>query len=182
MHTRLLVGSLIIVLVCLAVVVDYAIGQPLISAAPVVVLAALGARELCVMARQSGKEPFRGLAVAGAMAYVAVACVPDGGGRAWGGTELSGLVTVILLGLTLIFQRLRGTLRGALVNCGMTFFASAYVGFLVAFLVRIRLIPHAGLAGMVFVVAVAKMGDMGAYFVGRTLGKRKLSPDRKSVV
>lgn len=51
----------------------------------------------------------------------------------------------------------------------------AYVGLLMSFVVRLRLLP-AGIFPLVLMLVVVKMADTGAYAVGRLIGKRKLAP------
>ena len=55
-----------------------------------------------------------------------------------------------------------------------TTFAFVYVGVTGAFLFRLRL--DFGVAALVSLLVVAKMGDTGAYTVGRLFGRRKMAP------
>jgi phosphatidate cytidylyltransferase len=50
-----------------------------------------------------------------------------------------------------------------------------YVGLLMSFVVRLRLSPE-GIFPLVLMLAVVKMADIGAYTVGRLIGKHKLAP------
>lgn len=65
---------------------------------------------------------------------------------------------------------------------GATCFALAYVGFLATFLLELRMMRGAGgsletgLQLALLLVACVKIGDTAAYFVGRTIGRTKLSP------
>jgi phosphatidate cytidylyltransferase len=66
----------------------------------------------------------------------------------------------------------------AIINVALTVFALAYVGVLTSTIVGLRfLVPGgAGLVPVIFLVAVVKMGDIGAYTVGRIFGKHKMAP------
>ncbi len=48
------------------------------------------------------------------------------------------------------------------------------VGFSYACAIFIRIIPFYGLSLIIFTLTVARLGDSGAYFIGRTFGKNKL--------
>ena len=176
LRARLQVGSTIIVLVCLAFAADHVWQLPIIVAAITAVAAGLGAYELCAMAKRADKAPYPDLAVGGAVACVAAACIPSETQGIWARGEALGVILVVVLGAALIRQRMRGSLRGALSNAGMTVFAVLYVGLLLSFVVRIRLLPNGGLPAVVLVVFAAKLGDVGAYAFGNMVGGRKLAP------
>ena len=74
-----------------------------------------------------------------------------------------------------VIQFVRRESRDALTTVACTVFGVLYVAWLFSFLVRLKLLPHgAELVG--FVVIVTKLGDMGAYLVGASLGRRLLIP------
>ncbi len=123
LRARLQVGSIIIALLCVAFAADYLWQQPLVVAGISAIMGALGAYELCAMAKRSGKEPFADLAVAGTVGCIVAACVPLRGWGGWSYGEALSAVLVVLVSATLIRQRLRGTLRAALINAGVTVFA-----------------------------------------------------------
>jgi phosphatidate cytidylyltransferase len=51
----------------------------------------------------------------------------------------------------------------------------AYIGLLLSFLIRLRLSP-AGIFPLVLMLVVVKMADIGAYTVGRLIGKHTMAP------
>ena len=55
-------------------------------------------------------------------------------------------------------------------------FALLYLGLLPSFLVRLRWLPEVGLWAVVATVFVPKVGDIGAYFTGRAVGRHKMAP------
>jgi len=63
---------------------------------------------------------------------------------------------------------------GATVNVAAAVFAMVYVGLLLSFLIQLRLTW--GLKAMLSVLIVVKMGDTGAYTVGRLIGRSKMAP------
>lgn len=54
----------------------------------------------------------------------------------------------------------------------------AYVGLLLSFVVQLRLLPGnlRGMTALVSLIAVVKMGDSGAYTIGRLFGRHKMTP------
>ncbi len=55
-------------------------------------------------------------------------------------------------------------------------FAVVYLGLLPSFLVRLRWLPEVGLWAVLVAIFVPKVGDIGAYFTGRLIGRHKLAP------
>ncbi|MGA2619129.1 MAG: phosphatidate cytidylyltransferase [Thermoguttaceae bacterium] len=64
--------------------------------------------------------------------------------------------------------------NGALANCAGGVFALVYVGLMLAIAVQIRL--GIGLFALAAWIITVKMGDIGAYTVGRLIGRHKLAP------
>jgi phosphatidate cytidylyltransferase len=62
----------------------------------------------------------------------------------------------------------------AIANMASTAFALIYVGLFVSFLVQLRLTY--GIGALVSLIIVVKMGDTGAYLVGRLAGRHKMTP------
>jgi phosphatidate cytidylyltransferase len=61
---------------------------------------------------------------------------------------------------------------------GLSALCFFYVGLLLNFVVQLRLIGgnSTGMAALVSLIAVVKMGDSGAYTVGRMIGRHKMAP------
>lgn len=51
-----------------------------------------------------------------------------------------------------------------------------YIGLLMSFVVRLRLVGDASLFPLISMLVVVKMADIGAYTIGRLFGKHKLAP------
>ncbi len=80
-------------------------------------------------------------------------------------------------GLMLVFiaEMRRYTRPGGItVNVAASVFAMLYIGLLFSFLVQIRLTW--GLRALLATLAAVKMGDTGAYLVGKSIGRSKLAP------
>ena len=63
---------------------------------------------------------------------------------------------------------------GDLANLAVTVFIMIYVGLMLSFLLRLRLAW--GVPALVTLIFVVKMGDAGAYAVGRLIGRHKIAP------
>jgi phosphatidate cytidylyltransferase len=78
-----------------------------------------------------------------------------------------------LAGIVLQQYVRRGT-EGMLANCGVSCFAMVYLGLLGAFVPAIRI--DAGLWGLLATIVAVKFSDIGAYTLGKALGRHKLAP------
>ncbi len=83
---------------------------------------------------------------------------------------LAVAVTIIFLAEMRRFERP----GGVTVNVAAAVFAVVYLGALLTFLIQLRM--SWGIAGLASVVIVTKMGDIGAYTVGRLFGRNKMAP------
>jgi phosphatidate cytidylyltransferase len=101
------------------------------------------------------------------------------------------VVAVVSAVFLLLFREIlmyRGARNGAVERTLVGAFASVYVGVPMALLVVIRLLKtdsgrvdfstsaNWGLAALLLTIAVTKSADVGAYFTGKLLGRRKLIP------
>jgi phosphatidate cytidylyltransferase len=87
------------------------------------------------------------------------------------------LLTGCVLGTGLLILLRRRT-EGALNSMAVTLWITLFVGLLGSFAVRLRCTDPgpAGAVLLVYVILTVKSGDIGAYFVGKLLGKHKLAP------
>ena len=65
---------------------------------------------------------------------------------------------------------------GAVTRLALTVFAVAYLGLLPSFFLKLRWLPEWSGLALTLTIFVPKVGDIGAYFVGRFLGKRQFAP------
>jgi phosphatidate cytidylyltransferase len=89
---------------------------------------------------------------------------------AWPLAALTICTLVLLINEMCLFQKP----GRAIANMASTAFALIYVGLLMSFLVQLRLAW--GVAALVSLIIVVKMGDTGAYLVGRLMGRHKMTP------
>ena len=129
---------------------------------------------------EAGFRRFRPLAVLVGAGYLALLFSPLWGFEAdWLG-QLDGIALAILT-ILMVLTRLRAPLEGyrSFDEIAATLFGFAYCVLLFSFIPKILLLPALGSSSvlyLVYLVAVTKLTDMGAYLVGSAIGKDKLVP------
>lgn len=87
---------------------------------------------------------------------------------------------VLVLGTVFILQFRRNDNHNAVVGIATTLFGVLYVSWLFSFTIRMRYlmpeIPGAGMRLLIFAIIVTKVGDIGALFFGKIIGKHPLLP------
>jgi phosphatidate cytidylyltransferase len=148
-------------------------------------IAALGTNEFYNFLGAKGARPSRVIGTAAAAALPLVVYVGDP-------FYATSLMTAVLLGV-MILQLARTQIVEAIVSISATFFGVVYVGWLLSHAVSVRFIqadlvqrygdvaaiavhPDAGIFFMLLCLIAALGCDVGAYFVGRAYGQRKLAP------
>jgi phosphatidate cytidylyltransferase len=121
----------------------------------------------------------RGIFVYRYFGIVAGAFVPVLVFLADGRSSLSSLqpfliVVASLVTLTLQFSR-RDNARDHLISTALTLFSLLYVAWFFSFLIKLRTLEN-GANLVAFLVLVTKISDMGAYAIGRLIGRRELIP------
>ena len=156
-----------------------------ILGALVAVLAVLGTREFCLLARKGGLRPFAGAAAAIAAALVfAATAEPFFSGFA---PIALGVVMAAAVLLPIAAVRARDVGDKPLASVCATLVAALYVGGCLCFAVLLRHLPEAGVAVrasgalegplvLMFPLAVTWIGDVVAYMAGRLWGRRRLFP------
>ena len=133
--------------------------------------AAIGALELCNMARQQGGRPVALLAAGSAAALVGVAHILSSGSpvpTALGAVFATGAM------MSLAWLLWRSHPGVGLADWGFTVAASIYTGGLLAYAPLLRGIEQG--RGWVFLLAVVTFtGDTSAFLVGRSFGKHPLA-------
>jgi phosphatidate cytidylyltransferase len=94
----------------------------------------------------------------------------------WPAAAPRELVLVITLAVALVSRLFAGdALKQSLTDAAILLFGVLYVGLLLGHLLLTRALPN-GEWLIFFLVLVTWAGDTGAYYVGMTMGKRKLAP------
>ena len=182
---RLLLGTILVVAILLLGWLDQDAIVPGVFLFPVAIIAtALAAGEILRILRLGGLRPIEPIVYFGSVLIVAAAWVPS----LCKYFEMKPPETVssaticwplLAFGLTIVaaflaeIRRYRGP-GGITINLAGTAFGTAYVGLLFSFVVLLRLDWTIG--ALASLIAVVKMGDIGAYTVGRLIGRHKMAP------
>lgn len=183
LRTRLWMGALLIILAVAALVVD----QWLAPWYPFLLLLVLGlgviaCRELLQLLSKVHQLP-SSLCFAWVTALVLANWVPHlipGQASPWPwllGVFTAGVLAAFLTEMTIFQEPGQSVTRIALMV-----WIAAYLGILSSFLVQLRWLSHSmggvqrGTLALALTIFVPKMGDTGAYFTGRLLGKHRMSP------
>ncbi|MFQ5791585.1 MAG: phosphatidate cytidylyltransferase [Acidobacteriota bacterium] len=133
-------------------------------------VALLAVHEVFGLMEKRGYRPFRKLGYLATAGLVASSHV-DTAAEPW--TLLLVILVIALAAIT------RGApSANSLAEVGVTLFGCLYVGILVGSLVGLRLTPPdtAGRRWVLFLLAVIMVGDTGAFYIGRALGRHRLAP------
>jgi len=74
-----------------------------------------------------------------------------------------------------VLQLIRRDSANAVASIAVTLFGLLYIAWFFSFFVKLKFMPG-GAQLVAFVVLVTKLGDVGAYLVGSTMGRRNLIP------
>lgn len=151
----------------------------------VVVITLFGISEFYQLIEAKGAEPLRGVGMLAAVALPVVTYL----GSDYAATVL---MSFLLLGV-MVAQLGKAQIAESLASISGTFFGVFYVGWLLSHAVALRgfhdvvqgrwgpdavagMHPDAGAFYLLFTISAVIAGDVGAYFVGRKYGRRKLAP------
>ena len=171
---RFLLGTLIIAALVGLCWLDMGAALPGLYLMPVVVvLAVMATRELLDLAVAAGHNPLRWTICLGNVFLVV--------GLWWlsvfnvfaPGIPLLVFFAAVLLVLREEMRRYRKP-GGSMANIATGVFALFYVGLMLCFAVQLRVVW--GIGALAAWIITVKMGDSGAYLVGRLIGRHKLAP------
>ncbi len=150
-----------------------------IITALVLAFALAAAREVLDLSTASGQRPARGVAYVFTAGLVVSPWIEANIGP--GARDSSAMVVLWLVAAFLAAigaQAWRRNTERAGDHVGATLLPVLYVGLLASYLVRLRVEigGEAGVAILLYTVLVVKVNDIGAFFVGRALGRHKLIP------
>ncbi|HXG59548.1 MAG TPA: phosphatidate cytidylyltransferase [Thermoanaerobaculia bacterium] len=136
--------------------------------ATVCLIAVLALYEFLILGRRKGYEVPIALCIAVMLVIVAAFVMEDLS------VELGIFVALLVIPASYVFSR--KPLEDSLPSSAIAVLATMYVGMLGGSLIRLRNDFADGPKLVFFLLLVVWLGDAGAYYVGRTLGRRKLSP------
>lgn len=137
-------------------------------------LAWLGALELAALYRQKGIRASRRVVITVTlMGLGLVAFIPKTLDAVTGVALVNTVVTVALVG-SLAFNARHREVQGSAAAAGGALLGVVYLGMMFGFMVLVRREWSAWV--LLWLIATTKASDIGAYFVGRLIGKHKLIP------
>lgn len=182
---RLLLGAVLIAALVALVRLDFVTSPPGAWLFPLaLLLSLLAAQEVVSLLHAGGYKPLVSVIYGGSLLVVASNAVPlflrpvsDDAPLERLGWPLLAFTLSVLAALVGEMRRYRQP-GGVMANLGVTIFGVAYVGLLLSFTVQLRALggPANGMLGLLALILVVKLGDTGAYTVGRLIGKHKMSP------
>ncbi len=99
--------------------------------------------------------------------------IQPGAAWSWIVTAFAGIVLAAFLAEMAAFREP----GGVVVRLALVVWAAAYLGVLPCFLAQLRWLPEPrGTVALLLAIFVPKMGDTGAYFTGRFLGRHPMAP------
>lgn len=164
LRTRVIVAA---ILLPIGLVIIYLGGW--FFSAFVTLIVGLAAWEYSQIFRGSGYQPALVIAIAGA-AFLAL-------GRAYNGFDSAPLLISLILLISMTYHMVafeRGRDQAG-TDFAVTFSAAIYIGWLGAYLISIRTLAE-GFWWILLVLPTVWLADSGAYFIGRSFGRHKLSP------
>src|SRR4051794_40622143 len=136
-----------------------------VFAVGVALLGVMASAELFKMMRRPGPPIIAGYLMVIALVFAA----------RFGDRDQVLLLLVISVPVVFFFTLLRPTLENASWGMAVVFMGIVWIGLAVAHAMLLRKLPHGG--GLMLDTLIGTfLGDTGAYFVGRSLGTRRLSP------
>ncbi|MEX0979398.1 MAG: phosphatidate cytidylyltransferase [Pirellulales bacterium] len=182
---RILLGAGLIAALAAMIVLDYRAPTPGVWLLVVALIVGLGgAQEVISLMAAGGHHPRASVIYAGTLVVIASnaipilwRAVPEAQALerlAWPMLAFSATVGAAFVGEMRRYQRP----GGVTVNIALAVLGVAYLGITLSFAAQLRLLggPAEGIVALSAMVIVVKMGDTGAYAVGRMLGRHKMAP------
>ncbi len=182
---RLVLSGLLIAALVLLFWIDFRVAPPGIVLIPVaVVLSIVAAGEILRLISVREQRPVAWVVYGGSAVAVAVTGIPfmypgyptdcPLGATGW---PLAALTATAVVAIVAELCRYENS-QGATKNLALSLFGVAYVGLLLSFLVQLRFVSldHWDGVPLLSLIAVVKLCDIGAYTVGRLIGRHKLAP------
>jgi phosphatidate cytidylyltransferase len=143
-------------------------GHAYVFDAMMALIAALALHEFLVLGRKKGYEIPIALCVGIMLVIMAAFILPELS------VELGMFVALLAIPASYVFSK--RPLEDSLPSSAIAFMATMYVGMLGGSLIRMRNDFPEGPKLVYFLLLVVWLGDAGAYYTGKNLGKHKLSP------
>lgn len=193
---RLLLGVILVGLLAGLFILDLKSAVPGAWLFPLaVLLAVLLAGEMLRLLSTANQRPLPWVVYSGTLLVVASNGIPiyfarflppncPIGNLGWPLLALAAGVLIVLIGEMLRYEKPKGEKPGEVIkNLALALFSMTYVGLLLSFVIQLRLVDFEsyspgteGIIALASLIVVVKLGDTGAYTVGRLIGRHKMAP------
>ena len=174
---RIIYGSVLIVFIAAALLLDQWLGGDVAFTILFGLFAVIATREIFDMARQQGHTPFSTLGTITVAALVGAYWLDNT--YVHSARWVYIVAFMFIMGLFL-FQAFLSPRQAGLVSMSLTVFAVFYIWVLGGFIQRMNSLEGIGLRCVLVFLITVKISDMGAYLVGKSLGRhhpfKTLSP------
>ena len=143
------------------------------------VFAVVATQEFIGLARARSLQPAAAVLYLGNLAITAANAVAPWGCSTHAGLTWPMLALALAAVAAFVFEMRRYERPGeVLERLAITVLGLSYIGACLSFVVQLRLWgdPVQGMAALVSLLTVVKMGDTGAYTIGRLVGRHKMTP------
>lgn len=137
-----------------------------------VALGVMGARELARLLRAKGIPASKLVLGVAALAGLAVSGLVPGDANGVRAVGAVGFASVLVMAGAIAYYSRKQTLEGVVSGAGGAVLAFVYLGLMFGFVLAVRREHPAWV--LLWVLLVTKSCDIGAFFTGRAIGKRKL--------
>jgi len=175
---RFLAGFVLICLLLSLVTADALFNKPVLWVITLAIMCGVGACEFSNMCSSARPElaPTKALVVSSTILLAALPYVCYKVTREDCSGDWDVIAIVAIVAVSFLWYYRKGELPGALVGMALTTFCAVYVGLLCSFIMRIRVFTDIKTGGVLLLVLATKIGDVGAFFVGKKFGRHKMAP------
>lgn len=159
------ISSLMFILIAIL-----SIGSEWLSGIVISILIVIGLYELFLMVEKKGIEVYKYFGI-GMGAIIPLSIL-----FRFELTKSWELFLIVLALLALILMQLRRPQSsGVIMAISTTIFGLLYIAWFLSFLIKIRFMPN-GASLLIALLFITKLGDIGAYFIGKRFGRNALIP------
>lgn len=173
MKTRIILGSILTLIIAAIFFTDIFFKMIICIPILLMIVTSLGLFEFFRITEKKGYKPLKFTTIIFALILIGVH---------WGALQkkLNLQIQFIMLILTLYIIGLLLYLiftKGRIKDISISIFGLIYIWFLLSFTLWIINIDRVGIFLLIFIIAITKAGDIGAIFVGKKFGRKKIYPN-----
>jgi phosphatidate cytidylyltransferase len=140
----------------------------------IIALVVLAAREMAGLLESAGIEDSKRMATFAAITGLVVSCMVPGTFSAVTSAAIVASAAIVVLVFAMAFYSRHKSVEGVIAATGGVLLSFVYLGLMTGFLLAIRREHEVIVLG--WIILMVKACDIGAYFTGKAIGRRKLIP------